>query len=276
MKNEGIEPASPEIEALLASERNAGEANPYLRRRAVARATAVVTGSRPDRAFRRGFWYGRVTVVAGATVLLTALSAAAFVMLKKDPPAPPELEHAQANTPWKSRARRAVVLPRATVESPASMQPTASVAAASVAPPIARDTNDTGVPVPAVHSAKPRAVTTRVGAARVEHTRVTAARAAAPPASVLAENYARELKVLQPAREAVTRGDFATALAAVANHENGFPDGQLREEREALRVRSLIGLHRSGEARAVALTFHKRYPRSVLLSPMQDALEKNP
>jgi hypothetical protein len=105
--------------------------------------------------------------------------------------------------------------------------------------------------------------------------------AAAPKATTsrpvtLAETYALELKVLQPARAAVARGDFATALSAIAEHEHRFAVGQLTEEREALRVQSLMGLHRTDEARRAAVTFRKRFPNSVLLSRMKSALQANP
>jgi len=91
-----------------------------------------------------------------------------------------------------------------------------------------------------------------------------------------AETYALELKVLQPARAAVARGDFAAALSAIAEHEHRFAVGQLTEEREALRVQSLMGLHRTDEARRAAVSFRKRFPNSVLLSRMKSALQASP
>lgn len=83
------------------------------------------------------------------------------------------------------------------------------------------------------------------------------------------ERYAQELKVLQPARAAVARGDFSAALASIAEHQRRFPDGQLSEEREALRVQALSGLGRTDEATRAAIAFRKRFPGSVLISRMQ-------
>jgi hypothetical protein len=83
------------------------------------------------------------------------------------------------------------------------------------------------------------------------------------------ERYAQELKVLQPARAAVARGDFSSALASIAEHQRRFPDGQLSEEREALRVQALSGLGRTDEATRAAIAFRKRFPGSVLISRMQ-------
>ena len=82
--------------------------------------------------------------------------------------------------------------------------------------------------------------------------------------------------MLQPARAAVARADVTAALAAIAEHERRFPNGQLTEEREALRVLALAGAHRSEEARRAAATFRKRFPRSMLLARMNDALGEGP
>jgi len=90
--------------------------------------------------------------------------------------------------------------------------------------------------------------------------------APAPRVMTAAESYARELRILEPASRAVARGEFVTALAAVADHERRFPNGRLAEEREALRIRSLFGQHRGDEARLAADSFRKAFPKSVLLS----------
>jgi hypothetical protein len=55
-------------------------------------------------------------------------------------------------------------------------------------------------------------------------------------------------------------------LSHIAEHARRFKDGRLTEEREALRVKSLAGLGRSDEARRAAAAFRARFPRSVLLS----------
>jgi hypothetical protein len=100
----------------------------------------------------------------------------------------------------------------------------------------------------------------------------TVASAAAPrPALTRAQGYALELKLLQPARAALNRGDDATALAAIAEHERRFPDGQLSEEREGLRVFALLGAQRTGEACRAATAFRRRFSHSMLLSRMNVA-----
>jgi hypothetical protein len=83
-----------------------------------------------------------------------------------------------------------------------------------------------------------------------------------------ADAYAMEVRVLQPAQRAVAREDFASALAAIAEHERRFPSGKLAEEREALRVKALLGLGRSEDAQRAGVAFGKRFPRSALVRRM--------
>src|SRR6185369_7936123 len=91
----------------------------------------------------------------------------------------------------------------------------------------------------------------------VPHTRHVAARpSAARPTNA-------ELQLLRAARQDVTRGDFAGALAVIAEHVRRFRNGVLVEEREALRVKSLAGLGRREEAQRAANRFHARFPHSV-------------
>jgi len=86
----------------------------------------------------------------------------------------------------------------------------------------------------------------------------------AGPAKSAADAYAMELRVLQPAQQAVARQDFASALAAIAEHQRRFPSGRLAEEREALRVKALLGLGRSEDAQRAGVAFRKHFPRSAL------------
>ena len=70
---------------------------------------------------------------------------------------------------------------------------------------------------------------------------------------------------MRQARAAVARGDFEVALSATSEHARRFKNGRLVEEREALRVKALMGLGRAEEARHAAAAFRARFPRSVLL-----------
>jgi hypothetical protein len=85
------------------------------------------------------------------------------------------------------------------------------------------------------------------------------------------ESYALELGLLRRAQVAYASRDFSAALVLVAEHARRFPGGRLAEEREALRVRSLVGSGRVDDARRVVTAFAARFPRSVLLSRLRDA-----
>ena len=74
-----------------------------------------------------------------------------------------------------------------------------------------------------------------------------------------------ELHLLQQARAAVAREDFAAATLLLAEHARRFKTGRLAEEREALRVRSLTGLGHRDDASRAAADFVARFPRSPLL-----------
>ena len=86
------------------------------------------------------------------------------------------------------------------------------------------------------------------------------------------ETYAKELRVLQPARQAVAQQDFTAALSAIEEHQRQFPSGKLTEEREALRVKALLGLGRTAEAQRVATAFRAHFPRSALLKRIDEML----
>jgi len=85
--------------------------------------------------------------------------------------------------------------------------------------------------------------------------------------------FAAELDLLQRAHGAYTRRDFSTALALVTEHAHRFPRGNLAEQREALRVRSLAGVGRRDDAHRAAAGFAHRFPRSVLLPQIEGSSE---
>jgi hypothetical protein len=81
--------------------------------------------------------------------------------------------------------------------------------------------------------------------------------------------YAQELRWLRPARAALAQASFARALALVEEHQRRFPAGRLAEEREALRVKALLGLDRRAEAQRAAGTFRRQFPKSALLNRIE-------
>ncbi len=98
--------------------------------------------------------------------------------------------------------------------------------------------------------------------------------AVAPPGSAksMSSELAQERALLDSARANAARGEPALVLEQVAQHAREFPQGRLGEEREALAIRALLALGRSGEARARAEAFRAAYPRSFLLPVIDSAL----
>jgi len=96
--------------------------------------------------------------------------------------------------------------------------------------------------------------------------------ALAPRAVTEIESYALELAVLQPAQRALGGRDFGAALRAVTEHQRRFPAGKLTEEREALRIKALLGLGRKSDALRAGAAFRKRFPESALLSRIDSML----
>jgi hypothetical protein len=98
--------------------------------------------------------------------------------------------------------------------------------------------------------------------------------AASPRPTGSAAAYALELRLLERARAAVAEGDHAAALRFIASHQRRFPQGLLREEREALRVKALAGLGRADEAKRAAERFREDFPRSVVLPGLEQTVKQ--
>ena len=84
-----------------------------------------------------------------------------------------------------------------------------------------------------------------------------------------------ELRELEAARREVTAAP-GSALRALENHAQQYPSSLLSQEREALRVRALVGAGRYVEARASAGQFRSRYPDSMLLGAVDRAIASIP
>ena len=82
-----------------------------------------------------------------------------------------------------------------------------------------------------------------------------------------------ELRLLERARAAVAREDFALAIQLLAEHARRFRTGRLVEERDALRIKSLAGLGRRSAARRAAADFEANFPRSALRPAVSRMLE---
>lgn len=90
------------------------------------------------------------------------------------------------------------------------------------------------------------------------------------------DDLALELSLVQMARAALTRGNFAAALDATDQHARAFPAGNLAEERESIAIQALVGAGRDDDARARATRFHAKYPRSPLRPAVDAAIRAIP
>ena len=89
----------------------------------------------------------------------------------------------------------------------------------------------------------------------------------APSPSSLAE----ETRLLEQAREAVTKNRPSKALGILRDAQERFPNGVLRQERAVLRVVALCDAGKVAAGRSAAASFLRAHPRSALRSRVESA-----
>ena len=151
-------------------------------------------------------------------------------------------------------ARVAVVAPPAAPATPPAT-PAPPPPAPEIAPP----------PEPAA----PHPVRAENPPARAEHVAKTEARERD-------RNLAAERGLIEQARTALAREQGAAALAVLDRHARDFPQGELEEERESLRVQALVGLEQFDQARKAGVRFRRRFPRSIFGAVVDEALKSIP
>jgi outer membrane protein assembly factor BamD (BamD/ComL family) len=82
--------------------------------------------------------------------------------------------------------------------------------------------------------------------------------------------------LLDEARASFGRGEHEAALRTITLHERRYPDSVLTEEREALAIKALVASRNYEKAKAMGARFAERYPRSLLLPAVRDALGSIP
>jgi hypothetical protein len=236
MRRGDLDPLSPELESLLAKERNILPESAELRARVMTRARALAREAHG--APVRSFWQRRASLLVAAA-LVTAFAAAAIAAWWGLPRA---AEH---------RPSDAVVASTAQKAGAPVLQPPVSATEASLS---AQKAEPASEPPERGNTAAPRGSFAGDGN----------------------DAYALELGLLQRARAGVASGEFSRALEAIAEHQRRFPSGRLREEREALRVKALAGLGRDDEARLFAKRFRERFPHSVLSGRIEESIRPAP
>jgi hypothetical protein len=107
-------------------------------------------------------------------------------------------------------------------------------------------------------------------------------RAQAPAAAVAAPraalergepaSLAEQQALLDVARSAFARNDYAATLKALNEHFRRYPTTLLGEEREALEIKVLAATGRADEAKARAVRFKARFPQSLLMPSVNDSV----
>ena len=83
----------------------------------------------------------------------------------------------------------------------------------------------------------------------------------------------KERQLIDLARVALSRGNYADAQKTLQKHKWRFPNGGLEEERDALIILALNGEGRRALARQNAAAFLKKYPKSIFSRIVKKVLE---
>ncbi len=235
-----LPPSSPRVRALLWAEREIFPQPELLRRRAELRARTALWYARELPGKRVGpiRWWKRLRLAAVA-LLCTTSAAAAWIALG---PA----RHSDAGAAVRAPVVRRPLAPRVVLPSASSAK------RLQTAPP--DGASDSGLAT----------VATLTGRAREER------KHPAYRFSIQREGTSPdELALLDRGRRALEADDFRAALAVLEQHARMFPNSQLGEERQALRIRALEGAGFSKKADRAAQDFEARYPKSVLAPLLQ-------
>jgi hypothetical protein len=89
-------------------------------------------------------------------------------------------------------------------------------------------------------------------------------------------SLAKQQALLDTARAAFARADYAGTLEALNAHYRRYPKSVLGEEREALEIKTLAAVGRDVEAKTRASQFKTQYPQSLLLPSVSDSVGSIP
>lgn len=238
MKRGALPPLSRKAEALLSASREIVPQPDLVRRRAQLRARTALWQERNQRdAHGVSLFWRRLSLAAAVALFATSGLAAWYTLKPETPREGPSVATQSVSKPVPPR----VVAPTAEAE-----QPTPESGPAK---------DDVSATEPAKRAASPSPKPAR-----------QQARAGLP----------EEFTLLDQARRAVVKGNFPVALKLIERHARSYPKSELREEREALRVRALEGAGLSKKAGKAASDFESRYPRSVLAPQMNESGRTSP
>jgi hypothetical protein len=83
-----------------------------------------------------------------------------------------------------------------------------------------------------------------------------------------------EVREIEAARAALSRGDANSAIAQLDDYDSAHPNGQLKPEAMALRIQALSTSGKTTEARTLANEFQRKYPGHPLGQQLQRNLPR--
>jgi len=127
-------------------------------------------------------------------------------------------------------------------------------------------------PVPSVAPASSAAPAPSVAPESAPSSRAATPTPSTSVASDRLASLAEQQALLDVARAAFARGDYAATLKTLTIHAKRFSKSVLAEEREALQIKALAASGRMPEARALAASFRTRHPQSLLSPSIIDSV----
>ncbi len=126
-----------------------------------------------------------------------------------------------------------------------------------------------GAAVPAPPSAPPPAADDPGPAAARPSVRTQAPVAVPPTLEARTDRLRAEMALIAAARAALQRGQPAQALRSLQQHAESFAQGQMVEDRRALRVEALCALGKPRQANAEVRTFVEAFPASAHIARLR-------
>lgn len=147
-------------------------------------------------------------------------------------------------------AARGTTAPAAASLEATSAAPTRQTAPSHTTPTLAEPPAIAPIPTPEIPSPETAPEAPRV-------------RTVSRPAPSTEDTVLEEARLIAHANEAIDQHDGRAALALLVEHAHRFPEGQLREERYATRIRALCEMGDVARARSEAASFLNVFPAST-------------
>jgi hypothetical protein len=148
---------------------------------------------------------------------------------------------------------------------------------APVVPPVALvEPRSTAEPTSVVAPPTPNTPPIMVASPGVAPPRVRTDASVRKDAGLPDASAAAERSLIEQARTSLAHSRWVEALWSLDRHRLRFAQGTMSEERESMRVRALVMLHRHDEARMVADGFRQRYPESRFAASVEQAIQAIP